>query len=123
MPNLVVVGGSAGSIRVLQQLVGALPPDLDAALCVVVHVPPLAPSALPSVLNRVSPLAAHHAVDGELLFGRSLVGLVGYGDFARDHRALFVPVFVKEAVALLGDRFQIFVDRIDSAGAAEETQA
>ena len=43
---LVVIGGSAGAIRPLARILGALPPTLDAAVAVVIHVPDDSPSAL-----------------------------------------------------------------------------
>lgn len=67
MPNrdIVVIGASAGGIQALTNLVSGLPADLPAALFVVVHVPPYADSHLPEILERVSPLPAAHARDGE----------------------------------------------------------
>jgi two-component system, chemotaxis family, protein-glutamate methylesterase/glutaminase len=63
--DVVVVGGSAGSIQALQALAAGLPPDLPAAVFVVVHVPPYAVSRLPEILARTGPLPAAHAIDGE----------------------------------------------------------
>ncbi len=72
--DLVVVGGSAGSIEALIAFVAQLPPDLDAPVLVVVHVSPDAPSQLPRILARNGPLPASHASDGDRLEpGRLLV--------------------------------------------------
>jgi two-component system chemotaxis response regulator CheB len=72
--GLVVVGGSAGGIEALRELVSGLPPDFAAAVLVVVHVPPAGTSALPLILDRRGPLPARHARDGqELRAGEVLV--------------------------------------------------
>jgi two-component system, chemotaxis family, protein-glutamate methylesterase/glutaminase len=63
--DIVVVGASAGGVEALGRLVRTLPPDLPAALFVVLHVPPGSSSALPSILDRQGPLPAAHARDGE----------------------------------------------------------
>jgi len=63
--DLIVIGGSSGAVQPLIALVGALPADLPAAIFIVVHVRPDAPSHLPAILNRSGALPAAHAVDGE----------------------------------------------------------
>jgi two-component system chemotaxis response regulator CheB len=65
--DVVVIGGSAGSIPALTQLVGALPEDLPAAIFVVVHVAPEAPGVLPEILARHTALDVDHARDGEVV--------------------------------------------------------
>ena len=69
MPNhdIIVIGGSAGGIQALRELVSGLPPDLPATLFVVVHVQPYAVSRLPEILSRAGSLPATHASDGELV--------------------------------------------------------
>jgi two-component system chemotaxis response regulator CheB len=64
MPNLVVIGGSAGSIEPLKQLVTDVPRDLDAALLVVIHTMPTAPSVLPQILAKASGWPTMHALNG-----------------------------------------------------------
>jgi two-component system chemotaxis response regulator CheB len=49
--SLVVIGASAGGLPVLQQILAALPADLPATVCAVVHIPPWRRSYLPSVLT------------------------------------------------------------------------
>src|SRR5205814_1240985 len=48
-------------------MVGGLPADVDAAVLVVLHIPPTGPSALARILDRAGVLAASRAVDGEPL--------------------------------------------------------
>jgi two-component system, chemotaxis family, protein-glutamate methylesterase/glutaminase len=64
MPNIIVIGGSAGGIEALRTIVRGLKPDLQAAVFVVIHVPASFPSALPQVLSAAGPLPASHAKDG-----------------------------------------------------------
>jgi two-component system, chemotaxis family, protein-glutamate methylesterase/glutaminase len=65
--DVVVVGGSAGSLAPLRQLAAALPPDLPGAVAVTIHVGEHAQSRLPSILEREGPLPASHARTGEPL--------------------------------------------------------
>jgi two-component system chemotaxis response regulator CheB len=62
--DLVVVGASAGGVEALRELLGRLPPDLPAALLVVLHMPATGRSALPEILDRSCPLPVLRAVDG-----------------------------------------------------------
>lgn len=63
--DIVVIGGSAGSIEAVTALVGRLPPDFPGSLFVVVHFPGYVSSTLPRILSRAGPLPARHARDGE----------------------------------------------------------
>jgi two-component system chemotaxis response regulator CheB len=62
--DIIVVGASAGGVEALRALMAGLPPDLKAAVLVVLHLPRDAASALPAILSRSGPLPAEHAVDG-----------------------------------------------------------
>lgn len=64
---LVVVGASAGGVEALRAMVHGFPGDLDAAVLVVLHIPPGAPSALAKILARSGPLPSVSARDGELI--------------------------------------------------------
>jgi two-component system, chemotaxis family, protein-glutamate methylesterase/glutaminase len=63
--DLVVIGASAGGVDALMRLAAQLPPDLDAAVLVVLHMPPYADSHLADRLNAAGELPAAAAVDGE----------------------------------------------------------
>ena len=63
--RIIVIGASAGGVSALSSIVGALPADINAAVFIVLHVPPDRPSALPQILARASALPCAHAVDGE----------------------------------------------------------
>ena len=62
---MIAIGASAGGVEALRALVAGLPPDLPAAVLVVLHVPRTSPSALPAILSRTGPLPARAARDGE----------------------------------------------------------
>jgi two-component system chemotaxis response regulator CheB len=64
-PPLVVIGGSAGALRPLRRIIASLPPTLEAAIGVVIHVPDDSPSALARVLATAGRLPASFAEDGQ----------------------------------------------------------
>ncbi len=73
--HLVVIGASAGGVETLKQIAEQLPADLQAAICVVLHLAPDSPSALAAILARAGPLPARAASDGDdLISGHILVG-------------------------------------------------
>lgn len=63
--DIIVIGTSAGGLKALGLVLGALSPHLDAALFIVQHLPADKPSILPQILTDISPLPACHATDGE----------------------------------------------------------
>jgi two-component system, chemotaxis family, protein-glutamate methylesterase/glutaminase len=69
---LVVIGGSAGSIGPLTAIVRALPTDLPAAVCVVVHMPDDSSSGLATLLARGGRVQARFADDGDALSAGSV---------------------------------------------------
>jgi two-component system chemotaxis response regulator CheB len=65
--DLVVIGASAGGVEVLKRVVGGLPADLRAAVCIVLHIAPSGPSMLASILSRAGQLPCRSARDGDRL--------------------------------------------------------
>jgi two-component system, chemotaxis family, protein-glutamate methylesterase/glutaminase len=89
--TVVVVGASAGGVEALTTLAAGLPSDLEAAVCVVLHVSPSAESRLAHILSRAGPLPAAQARGGEeLVDGRILVAPPDRHLILRDGHALVV---------------------------------
>ncbi|MDQ1469438.1 MAG: two-component system, chemotaxis family, protein-glutamate methylesterase/glutaminase [Bryobacterales bacterium] len=65
--DLIVVGASSGGVEALSALASTLPPDLPAAIMVVLHIPPWSRSELPKILSRCGPLPARSAQHDELI--------------------------------------------------------
>jgi two-component system chemotaxis response regulator CheB len=63
--DVVVIGASAGGVEALRTLVAGLPPEFNAAIMVVLHIPATAPSVLDQVLSSAGPLPASVGRDGE----------------------------------------------------------
>ena len=70
--DIIVIGASAGGVEALGQLIPLLPPDLPAAVFIVLHISSQGTSVLPNILNRAiakrqknSTLKAVHPQDGE----------------------------------------------------------
>jgi len=63
--RIVVIGTSAGGTKALPALVGGLPGEFAAPVCIVMHISPLFPCVLDAILDRAGPLRAVVATDGE----------------------------------------------------------
>jgi two-component system, chemotaxis family, protein-glutamate methylesterase/glutaminase len=61
--DIVVIGGSAGSLDPLKALISSLPADLPAAIFITVHVSAEAPSILPAILTRAGRIPAVHPLN------------------------------------------------------------
>jgi two-component system, chemotaxis family, protein-glutamate methylesterase/glutaminase len=62
--DIIVIGASAGGLQALIELVKGFPPDLPAAVFVVMHVTPHHRSSLAQILTRSGPLPARLAEHG-----------------------------------------------------------
>ena len=84
--DVVVVAASAGGIEALRTVLAAAPADFDAAILVVLHMPPTGGQTLPRILQRSGHLPAASARDGEALRPGHIDGLAasaGYGRCVR----------------------------------------
>ena len=97
--RLIAIGASAGGVEALTRLVAELPADLPAAVVVVLHHSPDAPSHLAHILARAGPLPAMEARDGDLLRpGRILVAAPGHHLVVQDGRARLLDRAPRERV-------------------------
>jgi len=115
--DIIVIGASAGGVETLTKLVRNLPPDLPAAVFVVLHFPSHGTSVLPSILNRAGTLPASHYEDGEAIQpgriyvappDRHLLVKLGYirlirGPKENSHRPAIDPLF-RTAARAYGNR-------------------
>ncbi len=86
--DIIVVGASAGGVEALTYLVKHLPPDLNAAILIVLHVPAHGTSVLPRILERAGNLPVSHAKDNEAIRpGRIYVA-------PPDHHLLVKPGYI-----------------------------
>lgn len=77
--DLIVVGASAGGVEALSSLVKNLSADIEAAILIVLHVPPHSYSVLPQILQRAGKLPAAHAQNGQaIVTGRIYVAPPNY---------------------------------------------
>ena len=63
--DIIVIGASAGGVQALSTLVSALPPNLPAAVFIVLHIPAAHPSLLPTILSRDAHMPVSHAMNSE----------------------------------------------------------
>jgi two-component system, chemotaxis family, protein-glutamate methylesterase/glutaminase len=63
--DIIVIGGSAGALQPVIQIVRGLPSSLPAAVFVALHTSPETPGMLPRLLGNGSTMSAAYAVDGE----------------------------------------------------------
>src|SRR3954453_530983 len=62
--DIIVIGGSAGATAPLKQILGRLPPDLPAAVFIVLHIPAQGIGILSTVASRAGPLPVRQAENG-----------------------------------------------------------
>lgn len=70
--DIIVIGGSAGGLEALTQILAKLPHDIAAAIFVVIHLSPDRESLLPNILTRVGRIQAAHPHDGESIRHRHI---------------------------------------------------
>lgn len=63
--DMIVIGTSAGGLKALGAILGALPADLNAVIFIVQHLAADKPSILPEILSDLSALPALHPSDEE----------------------------------------------------------
>jgi two-component system, chemotaxis family, protein-glutamate methylesterase/glutaminase len=62
--DIIVIGGSAGATAPLKQILGRLPPDLPAAVFIVLHIPAQGIGILSTVASSAGPLPVRQAENG-----------------------------------------------------------
>ncbi len=117
MPNIVVIGASAGGVEPLRDIAAMLPADLKAAVFIVMHLSPNSPSMLPKILDDAGPLKAHTPENGEkirpghiyvappdqhMLLGPGVIHLTNAARENR-HRPAIDPLF-RSAAHMYGNR-------------------
>jgi len=65
--DLIVIGASTGGVEAIPKLVRELQADLPAAVLIALAAAPHIPHLLTAILNKVSALPAHQAVQGEAI--------------------------------------------------------
>ena len=86
--RLIAIGASARGVEALTHLVAELPPDLPAAVVIVLHLSAAVPSHLAYILMREGTLPAMEARDGDLLRpGHILVASPGHHLVVQQGRA------------------------------------
>ncbi|MCR4788026.1 MAG: chemotaxis protein CheB [Lachnospiraceae bacterium] len=65
--KIVAIASSTGGPKALQELIPLLPPNLDAPVCLVQHMPAGFTAALADRLNEISPISCKEAAEGDLL--------------------------------------------------------
>src|SRR4051812_3865153 len=63
--DIIVIGGSAGALQALKTIVSELPVDIEAAIFIVLHSSPTAPSRLAQILQGCTTLPVRQAEDGD----------------------------------------------------------
>lgn len=65
--KIVVVGGSAGGVEASLSLAAGLSPELDAAVCIALHLAPTGPSLFAELLDRRTNMNVSWARDGDAI--------------------------------------------------------
>lgn len=98
------MGASMGGFDAFQKIAADLPAELDAAIFIVWHMAPFVRGVLPQALNKVCPIPAAHAFDGEpITMNRIYVA-------PPDHHMLLQDGIVRVARGPKENRFRPAVD-------------
>ena len=113
--DIVVIGASAGGLQALQQILSAMPRDVEAALLAVLHTADHSGSMLPQILQRRSNMPVSHPCD-PIQRGRVYIAPPGFhmiveqgflrvlqGPRENLHRPAIEPLF-RSAAAAYGRR-------------------
>jgi two-component system chemotaxis response regulator CheB len=65
--DIIVIGGSEGSLEPLRAILAGLPKDVPAAILIVMHTGPSSPRLLASILNTWSTLPVTYGKDGDCI--------------------------------------------------------
>ena len=65
--KIVAIASSTGGPKALQELIPLLPPNLDAPVCLVQHMPAGFTAAMAERLNEVCPISCKEAAEGDIL--------------------------------------------------------
>jgi len=146
-PTVVVVGASAGGVEPLTALAGGLPENLDAAICVVLHLAADAKSRLADIISRAGPLSATQVRGNERLEPRRMLPCaiarvvrrlsdeanvsengggemspeLAYEEGALDREQESVKAALRTAISAFQERGRLterLAERVDEAGAA-----
>ena len=110
--DIIVIGGSTGSLSVLKEMVKSLPADLPSAIFIVWHIAPNSPGVLPEVLERFGSLPAVNAYNNQKIeTGRIYVA-------PPDHHLLVEEDFIKVSKGPKENRFRPAIDPLFRSAAA-----
>lgn len=94
--DIIAIGASAGGYEAIPRLTAGLPVDLPAIVLITLHISRASPGLLPSILDRLGPLPAGFANDGEkLTHGRIYIAPPDY-HLAFDDGRIFLSHGPKE---------------------------
>jgi two-component system, chemotaxis family, protein-glutamate methylesterase/glutaminase len=110
--DIIVIGGSTGSLSVLKEMVKSLPAELPAAIFIVWHIAPNSPGILGELLGRLGSLPAENASNNQKIEkGRIYVA-------PPDHHLLIEEDFIKVSKGPKENRFRPAIDPLFRSAAA-----
>lgn len=70
--DIIVIAASRGGLEAMCKLASTLPPDLDATICLVLHVHKDSPGTLDTIIGRFTEIPVSYGAEGETLQRRHL---------------------------------------------------